>query len=91
MKLPLQIFARYIQKASETFGVTSTREIYQKAIDILNDRQAKIMCLKFAEVERQLGEIDRARAIYAYCSQFADPRVKKCSPFPIPICFCFFL
>ena len=32
------------------------------------------MCLRFAELERKLGEIDRARAIYAHASQFCDPR-----------------
>lgn len=33
------------------------------------------MCLRFAQLERKLGEIDRARAIYAHASQFCDPRV----------------
>jgi hypothetical protein len=33
------------------------------------------MCIKFAEMERRLGEIDRARAIYGHASQFCDPRV----------------
>ena len=33
------------------------------------------MCLRFAAMERKLGEIDRARAIYAHASQFCDPRV----------------
>lgn len=33
------------------------------------------MCLRFASMERKLGEIDRARAIYAHASQFCDPRV----------------
>ena len=33
------------------------------------------MCLRFAELENKLGEIDRARAIYAHCSQMCDPRV----------------
>ena len=32
------------------------------------------MCLRFASLERKLGEIDRARAIYAHASQFCDPR-----------------
>jgi pre-mRNA-splicing factor SYF1 len=32
------------------------------------------MCLRFAALERKLGEIDRARAIYAHASQFCDPR-----------------
>lgn len=33
------------------------------------------MCLRFAALERKMGEIDRARAIYAHASQFCDPRV----------------
>ena len=33
------------------------------------------MSLRFAQLERKLGEIDRARAIYAHASQFCDPRV----------------
>ena len=32
------------------------------------------MCLRFAAMERKLGEIDRARAVYAHASQFCDPR-----------------
>lgn len=33
------------------------------------------MCLRFADLERKLGEIDRARAVYMHASQMADPRV----------------
>ena len=33
------------------------------------------MCVRFAELERKLGEIDRARALYMHASQIADPRV----------------
>ena len=32
------------------------------------------MCLKYAELEKSLGEIDRARAIFVFASQFSDPR-----------------
>ena len=41
----------------------------------LPDKQTAEMCLRFAALERKLGEIDRARAIYAHASQFCDPRV----------------
>lgn len=44
-------------------------------MEILPDRQTAEMCLRFAAMERKLGEIDRARAIYAHASQFCDPRV----------------
>ena len=65
----------YIKKASEIYGVTQTRSIYQRAIEELPDHQAREMCLRFADLERTLGEIDRARAIYGHCSQMCDPRV----------------
>ncbi|KAK5081799.1 pre-mRNA-splicing factor syf1 [Exophiala xenobiotica] len=67
----------YITKAASNFGLTSTRPIYERAIAALPDKEAKDMCLKFAEMERRLGEIDRARAIYGHGSQFADPRTEK--------------
>ena len=39
------------------YGVTRTREVYQKAIEALPDEGAKNMCLEYAEVERKLGEV----------------------------------
>ncbi|KRZ52824.1 Pre-mRNA-splicing factor SYF1 [Trichinella nativa] len=71
----INIFNVYIKKAAELFGVTSTRAIYEKAIEVLPEKDARSMCLQFATLERRLGEIDRARAILAHCSQMCDPRV----------------
>ncbi|KRX92669.1 Pre-mRNA-splicing factor SYF1 [Trichinella pseudospiralis] len=71
----INIFNVYIKKATELFGVTSTRAIYEKAIEVLPEKDARSMCLQFATLERRLGEIDRARAILAHCSQMCDPRV----------------
>ena len=31
------------------------------------------MCLKYAETELKLGEVDRARALYIHTSQYVDP------------------
>lgn len=70
-----ELFNFYITKSASNFGLPSTRAIYERAIVSLPDRDAKNMCVKFAEMERRLGEIDRARAIYGHASQFADPRV----------------
>ena len=70
------MFNLYITKSASNFGLTSTRPIYERAIAALPDAEAKDMCLKFAEMERRLGEIDRARAIYGHASQFCDPRVE---------------
>ncbi|KAF2754436.1 pre-mRNA-splicing factor syf1 [Pseudovirgaria hyperparasitica] len=72
----LEMFNFYITKSASNFGLTSTRPIYERAIAALPDSEAKDMCLKFAEMERRLGEIDRARAIYGHASQFCDPRTE---------------
>ncbi|EFR03205.1 pre-mRNA-splicing factor syf1 [Nannizzia gypsea CBS 118893] len=72
-----EMFNFYITKSASNFGLTSTRPIYERAIAALPDKEAKDMCLKFAEMERRLGEIDRARAIYGHASQFCDPRTNS--------------
>lgn len=71
------IYNFYITKVASNFGLPSTRPIYERAIGVLPDKEAKEMCLKFAEMERRLGEIDRARGIYGHGSQFADPRTDR--------------
>lgn len=70
------MFTIYISKATENFGLPATRPIYERALEVLPNRQTAQMCLRFAALERKLGEIDRARAIYAHASQFCDPRVE---------------
>jgi pre-mRNA-splicing factor SYF1 len=35
------------------------------------------MSLKFAQVERNLGEVDRARVIYSHCAEICNPEVYK--------------
>lgn len=69
------VFNIYIKRAAEIYGVPKTRQIYEKAIEVLPEDKTRDMCLRFAEMETKLGEIDRARAIYAHCSQICDPRV----------------
>lgn len=49
-------------------------------MQVLPDEHARDMCLRFADMESKLGEIDRARAIYSYCSQICDPRVNLTVP-----------
>jgi pre-mRNA-splicing factor SYF1 len=68
------MFNLYITKSASNFGLQSTRPIYERAIAALPDNEAKDMCMKFADMEKRLGEIDRARAIYGHASQFCDPR-----------------
>lgn len=35
------------------------------------------MCLKYAQLEVKLGEIDRARGVFSHGSQMSDPRTAK--------------
>ncbi|KAF9228668.1 protein prenylyltransferase [Gyrodon lividus] len=70
-----EMFTIYIAKATANYGLPATRPIYERALEVLPDKQTAEMCLRFAALERKLGEIDRARAIYAHASQFCDPRV----------------
>ncbi|KAK9729646.1 pre-mRNA-splicing factor syf1 [Basidiobolus ranarum] len=70
-----EMFNFYIAKASASFGIASTREIYERSVEVLPDHQAREMCMRYAELEVKLGEIDRARALYAFGSQFCDPRI----------------
>ncbi|KAK0404643.1 hypothetical protein QR680_017553 [Steinernema hermaphroditum] len=69
------MFNIYIKKAMNMFGVTNTRSIYEKAIEILPEDDCRKMSLRYAEMERNLGEIDRARAVYGHCAEICDPRV----------------
>ena len=69
------MFNLYIKKAADIYGIPRTRQIYEKAIEVLPEADSRKMCVLFAEMETKLGEIDRARAIYAHCSQMCDPRV----------------
>lgn len=69
------MFNIYIKKAAEIYGLPRTRQIYEKAIEVLPEENSRLMCVRFAEMETKLGEIDRARAIYAHCSQISDPRI----------------
>lgn len=71
----MAIYEIYIARAAEFFGVPKTRSIYEQAIESgLPDKDVKTMCMKYADLEKNLVEIDRARAIYVHASQMADPR-----------------
>ncbi|CAG9759678.1 unnamed protein product [Ceutorhynchus assimilis] len=71
----LEIFNIYIKKASSIYGIPKTRQIYEKAISVLPEKDIRDVCLRFADMETKLGEIDRARGVYSHCSQICDPRI----------------
>ncbi|XP_078445023.1 tetratricopeptide repeat (TPR)-like superfamily protein [Wolffia australiana] len=74
----MSMYEIYIARAAKIFGVPKTREIYEQAIESgLPDNDVKTMCLKYAELEKSLGELARAHAIFRFASQFADPRIDE--------------
>ncbi|KAL6657489.1 hypothetical protein ACP70R_005269 [Stipagrostis hirtigluma subsp. patula] len=74
----MSMYEIYIARAAELFGVPRTRQIYEQAIESgLPDQDVLTMCMKFAELERSLGEIDRSRAIYVHASNYADPNTNS--------------
>jgi len=40
------VFNVYLRKAAEIYGVTRTRQIYEKAIEVLEDAEAREMCMR---------------------------------------------
>eukprot|EP00501_MAST-03F_sp_TOSAG23-6_P000442 GSMAST32.ASY1.ANO1.454.1 assembled CDS len=77
-KSRLQVYLLWLRKVEEYYGVYKTRNIYEKALGDdsgLEDVGIRTLCQRYAEMERKLGEIDRARGILTHCAQFADPRV----------------
>ena len=53
-KEKLAVWQLYIKRASGIFGVPYTRELFEKAIESLNDKDAYTMCMQFADVERKV-------------------------------------
>ena len=68
------VFCIYLQKTEEYFGVVATRPVFEKALSVVPDADVRNISLRFAEMERQLGELDRARAIFVHGSQTCDPK-----------------
>ena len=70
----LAAYQLFVAKTTKYLGITATREIYQDAVDNLKDKEAAKICVDFAKMETTLQEYERARAIFAYGAQMADPR-----------------
>jgi pre-mRNA-splicing factor SYF1 len=70
----LVAYQLYVAKTIRYLGVTATRDIYQEAIENLADKDSSKLCVEFAKMETGLEQLDRARAIFTYGAQMADPR-----------------
>lgn len=57
----LDAFRLYAAKVEEHYGVTRTRPVYERALRELGDDECRALALEFSDMERKLGEVDRAR------------------------------
>jgi pre-mRNA-splicing factor SYF1 len=69
-----QAYSIYIAKVTKLLGVTKARPVFEAAVQNLPEKQVLVMGRKYAELEINLGEIERARGVMAHISQFTDPR-----------------
>ena len=70
----LDSYRLYIQKIVAAYGLERTRSVYESAIAILDDNSCRMLCIEFAETEKRLGDLDRARTIFQHGCQFANPK-----------------
>jgi len=76
------VVERWVGRASELFGIAKVREVFETAIEAegdaaLTDADCRDVCRRFARVETNLGEIDRARGIWVHGASLADPTRAK--------------
>lgn len=71
------MYRLYIVRTTIFYGVTKTRSIYEDALSsLVKPEDVLEFAVRYAAMESQLGESDRARGIYMHACQIADPRRK---------------
>ena len=45
-----EVYNIYLRKAAEIYGVTRTRQIYEKAIETLKEADSRDMCIRFSQL-----------------------------------------
>eukprot|EP00798_Chlamydomonas_sp_ICE-L_P015815 gene15815-21933_t len=85
-KHAMEVYSRAVRivPKKERMGVYDlyVREIYETAIEAetpyeLADEDVRTMSLRYAQLEKKLGEVDRSRAIFIHASGLCDPRRDK--------------
>lgn len=67
-----EIFAT---KVANLMGITRTRPIYEKALENFKGKTFVLFGLRYAKLEKKLGEIDRSRQIFNYLAPMVDPEI----------------
>lgn len=71
-----ELYRLLVVKTATLLGVSRTRSVYVEALQSLQDLEAVVeFACRFSMMERRLGEVDRARAIYVECCRVVDTRV----------------
>lgn len=65
----------FATKVANLMGVTRTRPIYEKALENFKGKTFVLFGLRYAKLEKMLGEIDRARQIFNYLAPMVDPEI----------------
>lgn len=73
------VYLLFVDKARALVGVPKVREVFEMAIEAeppaeVPDEDALDLCTRYAKIERDLGEIDRSRAIWIHAAHLADER-----------------
>lgn len=75
------MYRLYIARMGTLFGVTRTRPIFEEALaELQYAEEVMEFARRFADAETQLGEIDRARAIFKHAARVADARAPEQTP-----------
>lgn len=70
-----RMYLLYIARAGEYFGCMKTRDIYERGVQALTTRKDLLaLSLRYIDLEQHLDEVDRARALFVYASQFVEEK-----------------
>jgi pre-mRNA-splicing factor SYF1 len=70
-----EVFLTYMQKVNEFYGIIKMRNLFELGFEVIQETSHVIdLGLQFVEIEKKLGEVERARNIFIYISQFCDAR-----------------
>lgn len=70
-----KMFDMLLAKTLQNLGLPSQRSVFEDAISTLTSLFESVsMSIRYAALEANLGEYERARAVYAHASSSCDPR-----------------
>lgn len=73
----LELYRLLLQKTVALEGIVAARPVYEAALSTaaLDTHTLTSLAAEYAALETKLGEVDRARAIYAHAGGLGDPRL----------------